>query len=506
MSEQETVRQTGDGSGNGSDAAAQGSERASGLVERTLSNLSVAWRDVAAGAARTVGLSVPEAAPDDSRALRRLMTECLEARGGEVSARGRAAELGRRYLVLDTEGRRRFLQILAHDFACDPERVSQAIGQVQAAIDDDRRLAAEAGLRRALVPPRVKILTQFNALPDGVKFLVDLRAELLHASGDDPYMRQLEGDLRELLTSWFDIGFLDLQQITWHSPAALLEKLIAYEAVHEIRDWNDLRNRLDSDRRCFALFHPRMPDEPLAFVEVALTGEMAASVQRLLDESAPEDDPKDAKAAIFYSITNTQRGLQGISFGEYLIKQVVNHLSHELPQIETFATLSPLPGFRTWLDTTAEETIDALVEDAERKALLRLSGQESPRAAFRVLLARANWPDDPAVAGALQGPLRRLAARYLLARRENGAPVDPVARFHLKNGARLERINWLGDVSSKGLRQAAGVMVNYCYDLDDIEANHEAYIQESRIVLGNDAQRLIKGWKDADGRQLRRLA
>ena len=249
-----------------------------------------------------------------------------------------------------------------------------------------------------------------------------------------------------------------------------------------------------------------MPDEPLAFVEVALTAEMAASVQRLLDESAPEDDPGDAKAAIFYSITNTQRGLQGISFGEYLIKQVVSHLSHELPQIETFATLSPLPGFRTWLDTAPDETLGALVEDGERKALSRLSGQDNLRAAFQVLLARANWPDDPAVAGALQGPLRRLAARYLLARRDSGAPVDPVARFHLKNGARLERINWLGDVSPKGLRQAAGIMINYCYDLDDIEANHEAYMQESRIVLGNDAQRLIKGWKDPDGKQLRRLA
>jgi malonyl-CoA decarboxylase len=500
MSEQDTVRQAGEG------AAAANGERSSSLVERTLANLSVAWRDVASGAARTVGLSVPESAPNDSRALHRLMQECLEARGGEVSARGRAAELGRRYLEMDADGRRRFLELLAREFACDPARVAEAIGQVQAATDDDHRLSAEAALRRALVPPRVKILTQFNALPDGVKFLVDLRAELLQLTGGDPYMRQLEGDLRELLTSWFDVGFLDLQQITWHSPAALLEKLIAYEAVHEIRDWADLRNRLDSDRRCFALFHPRMPDEPLAFVEVALTGEMAASVQRLLDESAPEDDPKDAKAAIFYSITNTQRGLQGISFGEYLIKQVVGHLSHELPQIETFATLSPLPGFRKWLDTAPEATIDALVEDAERKALTRLSGQENVRAAFQVLLARSGWPDDPAVSGALQGPLRRLAGRYLLARRDNGAPIDPVARFHLKNGARLERINWKGDVSAKGLRQAAGIMVNYRYDLDDIEANHETYMREGRIVLGSDAQRLLRGWKDHDGTPLRRLA
>jgi malonyl-CoA decarboxylase len=356
------------------------------------------------------------------------------------------------------------------------------------------------------VPPRVKILTQFNALPDGVKFLVDLRAELLQMTGGDPYVDQLESDLAELLTSWFDVGFLDLQQITWHSPAALLEKLIAYEAVHEIRDWNDLRNRLDSDRRCFALFHPRMPDEPLAFVEVALTRAMASSVQRLLDEHAPDDDPTQAKAAIFYSITNTQRGLRNISFGEYLIKQVVNHLSHELPQLEVYATLSPLPRFRNWIDRAPEAAIDAFVEEGERKTLARLSGQDAPRAAFQVLLARPDWPKEEAVANALAPPLKRLAVRYLLERRDDGAPLDPVARFHLKNGARLERVNWLGDASEKGLRQAAGIMVNYRYDLADIEANHEAFMNDGRVVLGNDALRLIKGWKDPDGTPLRRKA
>jgi malonyl-CoA decarboxylase len=477
------------------------------LVERTLANLSISWRDVAAGAARTVGLNVPDSAPGDSRALRRLMTECLEARGGEVSARGRAADLGRRFLEMDTEGRGRFLEILAREFACDPDKVARATRQLQAAEADDDRLRAEDALRRALVPPRVKILTQFNALPDGVKFLVDLRAELLQLVGEDPYMQQLERDLRDLLTSWFDVGFLDLQQITWHSPAALLEKLIAYEAVHEIRDWMDLRNRLDSDRRCFALFHPRMPEEPLAFVEVALTRQMAGSVQGLLDETAPEDDPRNAKAAIFYSISNTQKGLRGISFGEYLIKQVVSRLTYELPQIETFATLSPLPGFRGWLDTVDEATLKALADDGERKALTRLSGQDGVRAAFQVLLARPGWPHDEAVTKALEGPLKRLTARYLLTRRrESGGPIDPVARFHLKNGARLERINWLGDVSEKGLRQAAGLMVNYRYDLDDIEANHEAYMRDGRIVLGNDVAKLIKSWKDADGTPLRRLA
>jgi len=481
-------------------------EREPTLVERTLANLAVAWRDVAAGAARSVGISMPEASDTDARTLRRLMRECLEARGGEVSARARAAELGRRYLNLNDSGRRTFFHILAHDFASDRERIERAIASVQAAEDDSHRLSAEAQLRRALVPPRVKLLTQFNALPEGVKFLVDLRAEVLSVAAEDPYLRELERDLSDLLTSWFDVGFLDLQRITWHSPAALLEKLIAYEAVHEIRDWGDLRNRLDSDRRCFALFHPRMPEEPLAFVEVALTQEMAGSVQRLLDETAPQDDPASAKTAIFYSISNTQKGLRGISFGEYLIKQVVGHLSGELPQIETYATLSPVPGFRVWLDRAPAGLLEAMLEDDERKGLVKLSGQQSPRAALQVLLARPDWPEDDAVVGVLEAPLKRLAARYFLERRENGTPLDAVARFHLKNGARLERINWLGDVSPKGLRQSAGIMVNYRYVLDEIEANHEAYMQERRVALGSEVQRLLKGWKDPDGTPLRRMA
>jgi malonyl-CoA decarboxylase len=481
-----------------------GEPRPATLVERTLANLSVAWRDVAASAARTVGLSVPEAPGDDTRTLRRLMRECLEARGGEVSARGRAAELGRRYLELDLAGRRQFLDILAREFAHDRDRIEAAIGAYQQAADDEARLSAEARLRRALVPPRVKLLTQFNALPDGVKFLVDLRAELLGIVGDDPYLRRLELDLAELLTSWFDVGFLDLQQITWHSSAALLEKLIAYEAVHEIRDWNDLRNRLDSDRRCFALFHPRMPEEPLAFVEVALTRNLAGQVQRLLDEQAPHDDPASADTAIFYSITNTQRGLRGISFGEYLIKQVVTHLSHELPQIGTYATLSPVPGFRVWLDRAPAGLFEALMDDEERQALTKLSGQKDPRAAIQVLLARSEWPQDDAVSKALEGPLKRLCARYFLERRDDGQPLDPVARFHLKNGARLERLNWLGDTSAKGLRQSAGIMVNYRYALSEIEANHEAYIRENKIALSNEVRGLLKSWKDPDGTPLRR--
>lgn len=482
------------------------SQRTSTFFERALTNLATAWRDVAAGAARSVGWSALDDGVGDEKVLRKLMKDCLEARGGEVSARGRAADLGRRYLTMDQAGKLRFLTILAQDFACEPGSVRKAIRAYQDAGDLARRLDAEAELRQALVPARVKLLTQFNALPDGTKFLVDLRADLLRLSSRNPHLRCLEADLRELLTTWFDVGFLDLQKITWHSSAALLEKLIAYEAVHEIRDWNDLRNRLDSDRRCFALFHPRMPDEPLAFVEVALTRAMAGSIQTLLDEEAPADDPGKAEAAIFYSVTNTQQGLRGISFGEYLIKQVVGNLAAELPQIETFATLSPIPGFRVWLDRAPVEVLEALTSEEERSLLSVSAGLKDFRGALQALLTRADWPRDEEVSMALRRPLTRLCARYLLERRENGWPLDPVARFHLKNGARLERINWLGDISAKGLRQSAGMMANYRYVVADIERNHEAYMRDGRITLGNDVRSLLRGWKDLDGRPLRRLA
>ena len=476
------------------------------LLSRTLANLAGAWREVSAGAARTVERITPDGGRQDTDGLRRLMHACVEARGGEVSARGRAAELGRQYLAMSDDQRLTFFALLAQEFGCREDLVAHAMSAYHAAADTTERAKAETRLRRALEPPRVTILRQFHAIPDGTKFLVDMRADLLSHAADHPELQRLDDDLRDLLIAWFDVGFLDFQQITWHSSAALLEKLIAYEAVHEIRDWNDLRDRLDSDRRCYALFHPRMPEEPLAFIEVALTRKMAASVQRLLDDETPPDDPGQARAAIFYSISNTQKGLRGISFGDHLIKQVVTRLHQELPRLDIFATLSPIPGFREWLDTVSPATVRALTDDDERRALADLADQNDPATALRSLVQRVGErPDDDALVNALKDPLMRLCGRYLLARRGDGMPQDPVARFHLKNGARLERINWLGDVSAKGMRQSAGMMVNYRYVLDEIEANHEAYMRDGRIALGSDVQSLLRSWKDCDGTPLRNL-
>ncbi|MGO1117346.1 malonyl-CoA decarboxylase [Rhodovibrionaceae bacterium A322] len=470
-----------------SDSNASGS-----FFDRALGNLNVAWKDITTSAARSVGMAFKDQKDISGEALLAMMKECLESRGGETAARARAASLGQVYLTLGHEGKVEFLNLLAREFACDQGRVDEAVQAFSIAGDDEARLAAERDLRQALVPQRLKLLTQFNALPEGVKFLVDLRSDLLPLASRDPFLKSLDQDLFDLLTSWFDTGFLDLRQITWESSAALLEKLIAYEAVHEITSWDDLRNRLDSDRRCYALFHPRMPDEPLAFVEVALVKGIASNVQVLLDKEAPAHDISEADTAIFYSISNTQKGLRAISFGDYLIKMVVKRLSQELPQIKTFSTLSPVPGFRIWLDGLASDALDDTLSVEEKGGLRALGGADDTAEALHSILKRDDWQQDEVITEALSGPLMRLAALYFQARRPNGLPLDAVARFHLRNGSRLEQINWMGDNSAKGLRQSAGIMVNYRYILADIEKNHELYTWKKEVVMGPDVKALLR--------------
>ncbi|HEV7370901.1 malonyl-CoA decarboxylase [Arenibaculum sp.] len=457
------------------------------FLDRTLQNLRSAWRDIAAAAREAVGAPPrPHLPREDADRLKQHMRACLEGRGGEVSARGRAAALGRLYLGLDRVGRRNFLQVLAGEFGTDAVMVDEAAERMRQAVTAQERRAAERTLRQALEPGRLKLLTQFNGLPEGVKFLVDMRADLLSFVKDgDPVLAGLEEDLKGLLRSWFDIGFLDLRRITWDSPASLLEKLIAYEAVHAIHGWEDLKNRLDRDRRCFAFFHPRMPDEPLIFVEVALVEAMSERIQPLLDQNAPVLDPQHTDTAIFYSISNAQRGLAGISFGNFLIKRVVDLLAAELPNLKTFATLSPMPGFRRWLDAALAESGDGLLTPGERdrlEARARERGWSRERPLLAEALSVPRWPEDEPLCADLHEPLMRLGARYLVAERTGRRARDPVAHFHLSNGARMERLNFLGDVSENGLRQAAGLMINYRYKLPDIEANHEAYTGEGKIM------------------------
>jgi malonyl-CoA decarboxylase len=447
------------------------------LIDRTLGNLRRAWRDIAEPLkVALTGAVRPELSEDDLDRLRRRIDACLSNQGGEVSARARAADLGRGYLGLNEVGRSRFLRLLVDEYGADSEDVDAAIEAYRAAVDRSGQLKAEARLRAALEPRRKQLLTQFNGLPEGIKFLVELRAEVQRRLKEDPSLAPLNDDLLGLLASWFDVGFLDLRRITWDSPAALLEKLIRYEAVHAIRSWDDLKNRLDSDRRCYAFFHPRMPDEPLIFVEVALVNGMAANVQALLDESAPRGDPQGADMAIFYSISNAQPGLAGVSFGDFLIKRVAEHLSHDLPNIKTFATLSPIPGFRRWLKSVREKgEFSASVADA---ALL---GEVE---------TRKDWHKDEVFAQKVKPALTRAAARFLTATDKRGRALDRVAHFHLSNGARVERINWLGDTSPNGFAQSYGLMVNYLYKLADVEANHEAYRGEGEIAASGAVRKL----------------
>ncbi len=457
-----------------------------GLFDRAIRRIATVWRDMAS----TV--------PDDDQSIVSQMRSCLSARGGEISARNRAAKLAQTYLGLDDRGRRAFLQDLA-SFDNDPAAIAQAYDALLAAPDDGERSKATVVLRRALEPPRAKLLTQFTTIPDGMKFLVDLRATLQDLTGDDAHLAGLENDLRSLLNNWFDVGFLQLERIDWTSPAVLLERLVGYEAVHEIRSWSDLKNRLDSDRRCYALFHPRMPNEPLIFVEVALVHGLAGSVQMLLDKKAPLLDPKQADTAIFYSISNCQRGLNGISFGNFLIKRVVELLGSEFRNIKQFATLSPIPGYRKWLDAKLAADEPNLLSEEEASSLRTAAPTDGPApqsgaAALKDIITKRGWFRDAAMTRAAEPVLIRLAARYLLNEGRGKRALDPVAHFHLSNGARVERLMALADTSEKGAKASATLMVNYLYDPAKIEDYHEDYAGAGRRNASTAVRRLARGW------------
>jgi malonyl-CoA decarboxylase len=393
----------------------------------------------------------------------------LEGRGGEVAARTRAAQLGKHYLELDDQGREQFFRLLG-TFDVDPALLEGALAGLRSAATDDERYSHAHELRSVLQAPWVRLLKQFNSVPGGVKFLVDMRADMLRIIDRDPIFKRIDADLREILSSWFDIGFLELREITWDAPAAFLEKLARYEAVHEVRNWLDLKWRLQGNRRSFAFVHPAMPEEPLIFVEVALTNDLSSDIAGLLDRHAPplEGDPT---VAIFYSISNAQKGLRGISFGNALIKRVADRLASQFRSLRTFATLSPIPGFMKWLQGRLEHDTEGI----------------------STALARRGWHRDPQTVEALRLPLMRLCAHYLAREKRDGKFArDPVAHFHLSNGARLERLNWMADISPKGLRESAGIMANYLYVLDQIDDNHEAYMTEGRIATGPVVRELLR--------------
>jgi malonyl-CoA decarboxylase len=453
-----------------------------GLLDRAIRRITEVWRDMASSVSGDV-----------DETLEAQMQACLAGRGGEVSARNRAAKLAQTYLTQDEAGRKEFLRTLA-GFDSDAKAVADAYADVQSAADAAERATAQAALRRALEPPRLKLLTQFTSIPDGRKFLVDLRGSLLKVRGSDKLLTALDADLRGLLGAWFDIGFLELQRIDWNSPAALLEKLVNYEAVHAIRSWRDLKNRLDSDRRCYAFFHPRMPGEPLIFVEVALVKGLSGSVQDLLDEKAPVQDTTQADTAVFYSISNCQSGLAGISFGNFLIKRVVGELSAEFRNLKTFATLSPIPGFRRWLDLVLAKNEPKTLSDDEASDLASVCPAETGCYALAEIIGKRHWWRNAALRKAAEPVLIRLAARFLLVEANGKRAKDTVAHFHLSNGARVERLNMAADTSDKGAKESATLMVNYLYDPAKIEEWHEDYAGEGKRNASTAVRKLARGW------------
>jgi malonyl-CoA decarboxylase len=423
------------------------------------------------------------------RHIKKVIRKCVLAEGGEISSRARAVELGQTYLNLNENGRKRFMKILSWEYDIDHKQIDKIIDRYKTADNAEERIKAEMELSDALIPPRVKLLKQFISLPDGFKFLVDFRGDLLGMK-DDPHLVKLDADLKNILSSWFDIGLLDLQEITWESSASLLEKLMEYEAVHEIRSWTDLKNRLDSDRRCFAFFHNKMPNEPLIFVEVALVNEISDNIRKLLDEEAVTLKPEDADTAVFYSISNAQKGLEGIHLGNFLIKRVVNELSKKLKGLKHFVTLSPVPGFRRWVEPLLLMEGESVLKSSEMMSLKSVIKKRNvPKGLLRLL--DTNWHMNPDVSKVLKPVLMRLCADYLVNAKKGTRALDPVANFHLRNGARIERINWLADTSAKGMEQSAGMMVNYYYKLSDIEKNHEYYISESRINISKDTRKWL---------------
>ena len=420
------------------------------------------------------------------------LCEALLGARGAASSMALAREILMTYEAMEFTERLGFFQLLLKQFGIDIS-----------AVEEVARLCHEAEtpqhLRQLIAlaePRRQELFRRLNTAPAGTATLVRLRSDLLRALRTHPELAPVDDDLKHLFRSWFNPGFLQLERIDWDSPARVLEKLIAYESVHEIRGWNDLRRRLEEDRRCFAFFHPALEGEPLIFVEVALVRGIAAQVQPLLDPDAPNVDPVEADTAIFYSINNTQTGLRGISFGDFLIKQVVQALRTELPKLKTFATLSPLPRFAQTLETALAgkmaglepERLDQILKEFAEP--LRRHAPNVPSAAAAITLAKQEQVVDTEL---LRAILQRLALVYLTTPAEShGGSLDPVARFHLTNGARLERINVFADASERGKTQAFGVMVNYLYDPDELVANHERFVQRGEIAL---SKVLVKEYK-----------
>ena len=422
----------------------------------------------------------------DGLKVRRLIGSCKKL----LSERGEAAGVSLARTTLDLYGdldkkdQARFFSRLLAEFSPDPKQVLAA-AQAYAAEASATNLSR---LSSVAEPPRQELLRRLNRAPGGTATILRMRERLLELKGEKRELDAVDWDFRHLLSSWFNPGFLQIVRVDWRTPAYLLEKIILHEAVHEIQGWDDLHRRLEADGRCFAFFHPALPDEPLIFVEVALVNRMADAVASLLDVRSTSNDPDRASTAVFYSISNCQPGLRGVSLGNFLIKHVVDVLSQQFPRLKVFCTLSPIPGFVAWLGPLLKEPDNERHKPLAKalKAVTRELGADAAKIAVDPKTAIARLAP-------LREPLTQLCAAYLLQRGDGSEPAqDPVARFHLNNGANLERINWLADLSKKGLRESLGLMVNYLYVPRSIQSNHEKFVR-GEIVASRRVRGLIPG-------------
>ncbi len=413
-----------------------------------------------------------------SRTTHKLASVCRDLLSDDdgISSGARATEAIRLYETLDRAGRVSFFELLLRDFSPSPDDVGRAADEYRQDPSPERLKL----LQQVVQPPRQELFRRLNMAAGGTRALIEMRRLALSELKLNPQLELIADDLGDLLASWFNSGFLAMERIDWNSPAVVLEKLIEYEAVHQIQGWHDLRRRLEADRRCYGFFHAALPHDPLIFIEVALTRGISDKIQPLLDPDAPVDDAVSADTAIFYSITNCQPGLRGVPLGGSLIKQVVEDLRKHLPRLRNFATLSPIPGFRKWLahqGANPDAALTDVMADDDTVRAIALTEAITPE---------SEWPAE------LKQRLLALCAWYLLNVKRDAEPLDPVARFHLRNGARVERINWLADPSAAGLRQSGGMMANYVYELGDLQHNHELYARAGEISASGRVERLAR--------------
>lgn len=457
-----------------------------GISRKTINNIINVWKE----SENSFPVISPDISEDEKQILIQLIGDCIKEEGGDITRRAKVVHLAMIYINLNNVGKQKFLKILAHDFDVDILMLDEKIHNLQKASTDEEQIKFELVLRDALIPPRVLFLRQMITLPNGFIFLKDMRRDLLPMIKAAPRLRKLSDDIKTLLTTYFDVNLLDLKEVTWDSPASMLEKLIEYEAVHEIGNWRELKHRLFTDHRVFAFFHNRMCNDPLIFVEVALVKGMSNNIQKLIDINVKPGNPYEADTAIFYSISSTQKGLEGISFGNFLIKRVVKKLTAEFENIKTFATLSPIPGFRNWLTNYVKCGGNCLLKPNEEKEIIKISKNKDACLGLLEILNIDNWHENKEISETIKFPVMRLCAHYLFNIKRNDASCafDPVANFHLSNGAKIEHIHWMADISKRGMKQSAGIMLNYHYRLDKIAINHENYMTNGNIHASSTAK------------------